>query len=257
MLIDSHCHLTDFVDFGDSADSADSAFLKKILWQAEKAGVCAFVSAASQTSDFSKILKLVENKKNVFATLGVHPFYAENFEEIGKIGNFVRLLNHPKIIGLGEIGLDFSPKHQFSANTQIVVLEKQLQIASDLQKPIVLHCVGKGASSTLLQILKKFKLGGILHAFGGSIEEAKVFIKLGFKISFNGNLLKPHFKRVLKLAETLPDSAILLESDSPCQVDELPNILKTLAQLRQTPIETLQIQIYQNTCCAFNYDFPR
>ena len=295
----------DFKNCGDSSDSADSSdsenfvknddsvFLKrikKILLESEKAGVSALITSASRPADFPKILKLIESEENVFATIGVHPFYAEEFNEIG---NFAKLLNHPKILGIGEIGLDFSPKYKPTTELQIAVLERQLALAHDFQKPIVLHCVGKNASATLLQTLKKFKNGngrkiahgensdalqfrksgiahgdifgesgiwrGVLHGFGGSVEEAKIFIKLGFKISFNGNLLKPNFKRVRQLAETLPTDSILIESDYPYTTHpaNLPQILNTLAHLRQTPPETLHPQLHHNTRTAFNYYFPR
>ena len=298
----------DFANRGDSSDSAnfakngDSIFLKrikKILLESEKAGVSALITSASRPADFPKILKLVESEENVFATIGVHPFYTEEFKQMDDFGDFTKLLNHPKILGIGEIGLDFSPKYKATAERQIAVLERQLAIAHDFQKPIILHCVGKNATATLLQTLKKFKNGngrkiahnndishgensdalqfrksgiahndafgesgiwrGILHGFGGSVEEAKVFIKLGFKISFNGNLLKPNFKRVRQLAETLPTDSILIESDYPYTTHpaNLPQILTTLAHLRQTPPGTLQTQLHHNTRTAFNYYFPR
>ena len=246
MLIDTHCHLhhcinTDF---------------KKILLESKKAGVDAFIASSAKPSDVVPILELTK-AKNIFATLGVHPFYADESFDISSLAQY---LNHPKIVAIGEIGLDFSKKHQVSIASQTALLEKQLALALDFQKSVVLHCVGKGASLVLFKALKKFKVqGGVLHGFSGSFETAQNFLKLGFKIGFNGNLLKSHFKRVQFLAQKLPADSLLLESDFPFASfpTDLPKILMVLAQLRQSCPESLENQIHQNTLEVFHCLFPQ
>ena len=234
-MIDCHCHLD---------ESAD-------LKSAQKCGVKFLITAATNFDDFQKTFNATKNPA-VFAVLGVHPFYAENPFEISELAKF---LENEKVLGIGEIGLDFSPAHKKSVAAQIAILEKQLALAHDTQKPVVLHCVKSGAA--LFESLKKYKIRGVLHGFGGSVEEAKNFLKRGFKISFNGNLLKENFKRTRQLAQTLPADSLLLESDFPfaSQLLDLPKTLRELVALRGESFENLKTQIFQNSCEIF--DFPR
>lgn len=124
----------------------------------------------------------------------------------------MHLLQDPKVVAIGEIGLDFY--HHYTAPAlQKQIFIQQLLLAQQTQKPVLLHI--RQAYSEVLEIIKKYPVRGIVHCFSGTLAEAKAFIQLGFFISFSGVLTFPNATSLQTIAKQLPLSKIVLETDAP------------------------------------------
>jgi TatD DNase family protein len=200
-LVDSHCHL-DHRQFGDEIDA--------LLERAAAAGVEHFLTIG--TADGPPVLdvavRLAEKYPNVWATVGVHPHDAakadaRTFDELRALSK------HPRVVAVGEIGLDyhydFSPRQ-----VQSEVFVEQLRIAKEAGKPVIIHT--REAWDDTVPLLSG---PGILHCFTGTPEQAAVAVSLGFHLGFGGVLTFPKSDSVREAARTVPEDRILLETDCP------------------------------------------
>ena len=241
MFTDSHCHLA---VYGEQ--------LNEVLEKAQENGVTQFI-VPSQDLVWDTVLCLQHLPAIRTIGLGLHPWLATQWHDnvAHRLHDTLRRIPHAVV---GEIGLDFL--HSISRDTQMYVLLQQLMIAQEYQRWVILHNVK--ASAALINALDKthFQYGGIVHAFSGSLEEAKLFIKRGFKIGLGVLLLNPRAKKVRQLAQYLPLDSIVLETDSPYM---FPNntpantrvIAQIIADIRQIPLETLAQQCEQNLNMLF------
>ena len=152
------------------------------------------------------------------------------------------MLRYPSV-WLGEIGLDFL--HDTPREVQVSVFRQQLRLAQELSRPVIIHQVR--ASSVLVRIIReeKFTMGGVIHAFSGSLEEAHTFIQLGFKIGIGILLLNSRAKKVRLAAQCLPLKDLLLETDSPFMLPEGQNSPANVRQIA-TQVATLRgISLYE------------
>lgn len=198
-LWDSHCHL--FSEYYEN--------IEEILNQAINNGVTHFIVSGCDQKSNEEVLSLIEKYPFVYGVIGIHPEEVENYQESDI--HFVRQhLNHPKILGIGEIGLDYYYSKD-SKEKQMELFEKQLKIAEEYNLPVVIH--SREATNDTIQILKNFHGKGVIHSFTGSLEIAQIYIKMGYKLGINGVVT---FKNS-KLKELLPSifSYIILETDSP------------------------------------------
>ena len=208
MFIDSHAHLDDS-QFDADRDAA--------IERARAAGVkyLLAVSGGSGPDGLASALPIAEKHDWIYATVGIHPHEAA---KAGKC-HFDRLpkeANNPKVIGVGEIGLDYYYDHSPS-EIQKNVLIRQLEIARELKLPVIIHC--RDAWEDLTNIIevhwKPAGLGGILHCFSGSLEQAHKFIGWGFYISFAGPLTFKKADGLRAIAAELPLDCLLTETDCP------------------------------------------
>jgi TatD DNase family protein len=228
-LVDSHCHL-DHKQFAGEIDA--------LLERAMEAGVRHFLAIG--TGDGPPVLdvaiRLAERYPNVWATVGVHPHDASKanprtFDELRG------LAQHPKVVGVGEIGLDyhydFSPRER-----QHEVFLEQLRIAQDVEKPVIIHT--REAWNDTMAVLRG---PGILHCFTGNAEQALQGIDLGFHLAFGGVLTFPKSDSVREAARVIPADRLLLETDCPYlapipfrgkrnEPAYMPHTAKKLAQVR-------------------------
>lgn len=158
-----------------------------------------------------EVLELVEKYDNVYGTLGIHP------EEIDNIApnsyKFIEEnINNTKIVGLGEIGLDYYWVKD-NKEKQKEVFEYQLKLAEKYNKPVVVH--SRDSIQDTYDILKKYKLRGTIHCFNSSLEMAKEFIKLGYKIGVGGVVTFKNSKKLQEIVKELDLKDILIETDSP------------------------------------------
>ena len=197
MLIDTHCHLcsNDYENVDEIIKNMDGIMI------------------ASGCSDKTnrEVLELIEKYTNVYGAIGIHP------EEVDTITDATFKIiedniNNPKIVAIGEIGLDYYWVKD-NKEKQKEVFRKQLELATKYNKPIVVH--SRDAIQDTYDILKEYKLKGTLHCFNSSLEMAKEFIKLGYKIGVGGVVTFKNTKKLQDIVKELDLKHILLETDSP------------------------------------------
>ena len=204
-LVDSHCHLDDEKFAGD---------LDAVIERARAAGVerMMAIGTGDGPADLETAVRLADRYPFFYATVGVHPHDAAKATE-ETFAKLRDLLAHPKVLALGEIGLDyhydFSPR-----DVQRAVFVRQLELARDSGKPIVIHT--REAWSDTMQVLREHYAGaGIFHCFTGGPVEAQEGLDFGFHLSFGGVLTFPKAEPVREVARLTPADRLLVETDAP------------------------------------------
>ncbi len=204
-LVDSHCHLD---------DSKFDADREQAIERALAAGVerLMAIGTGDGPPDLRTAIRQAERYPFIFATIGVHPHDAskatpETFAELRD------LAAHPKVLAVGEIGLDyhydFSPRE-----VQRAVFEQQLEIAAECGKPIVIH-TREAWADTMAIFRERWHGAGIMHCFTGDQEQAREALDLGFHLSFGGVLTFPKAEALRQAARITPDDRLLVETDCP------------------------------------------
>lgn len=230
MLIDTHCHL-DAAEFNADRDS--------VALDANRAGVGKIVVPAVARDNFQTVIDLAHQHSHCFMALGIHPMYVDKAHpsDLTLLKQFMtEQLAHPnpKIVAVGEIGLDFFVTQQ-NRETQEYFFIEQLKIAQNVELPVILH-VRRAIDDVLKQLRRYPVVGGIAHAFNGSLQQAEAFIEMGFKLGFGGAMTYARALKIRELAKNLPIEAIVLETDSP---DIPPEWVGTKG--RNSPVELVKI----------------
>lgn len=207
-LVDSHCHLDD-KQFDEDRDA--------VVERALEAGVSRMMAVGSGEGppDLEAGLRLAERYQFIHATVGVHPHDASK-ADTGTFKRLEELLAHPRVVALGEIGLDyhydFSPR-----DVQRAVFIEQLRLARDASKPIVIHT--REAWSDTFAVLEEHwrtaGCGGIMHCFSGGPDQARRALDLGFHLSFAGTVTFPKALDIQEAAKQAPLDKLLVETDAP------------------------------------------
>lgn len=204
MFVDSHCHL----NFPDLIK--DLPAIKQAM-QAHQVGHALCISVTLE--DFPQVLALAESNANFFASVGVHPDY-ENINE-PSVAELVRLANHPKVIAIGETGLDyFRLTGDLEWQRQRFRRHIQAAIASD--RPLVIHT--RNAAEDTLRIMQEegaYKVGGVMHCFTENLAVAEQAMDMGFYISFSGIVTFKNATSIKDVAKAIPLNRLLIETDSP------------------------------------------
>lgn len=223
--IDTHCHL-DAAEFDADRDV--------VRQNAKSLGVETCVIPAVMASHFDEVRLLAHRHADAYA-LGIHPLYTPQAEDKDLASLDTHLHAHrddPRLVALGEIGLDgfvteINTPEAIAKQTHF--FEVQLQIAQRHQLPVILHV--RRSADGLLKGLRQFPVaGGIAHAFNGSLQQAKLFIEMGFKLGFGGAMTYDRATKLRALATELPLSALVLETDAP---DIPPHWMYTTAEDRE------------------------
>ena len=223
--IDTHCHL-DAAEFDADRDA--------VRQNAKTLGVEKCVIPAVMASHFDEVRLLAHRHADAYA-LGIHPLYTPQATDTDIATLDAHLHAHrddPRLVAVGEIGLDgFVPEintpEAFAKQTHF--FEAQLQLAQRHQLPVILHV--RRSADGLLKGLRQFPVaGGIAHAFNGSLQQAKLFIEMGFKLGFGGAMTYDRATKLRALAIELPLSALVLETDAP---DIPPHWIYTTAEDRE------------------------
>ena len=230
MLIDTHCHL-DAAEFDADRDI--------IALDANLAGVSKIVVPSVARANFQTVVDLAHQHAYCFMALGIHPMYVDQAHPSDLV--LLKQLiadqiahNNPKLVGVGEIGLDFFVTQQ-NRETQEYFFIEQLKIAQTFELPVILH-VRRAVDDVLKQLRRHPVVGGIAHAFNGSPQQAEALIQLGFKLGFGGAMTYTRALKIRQLAQKLPLESIVLETDSP---DIPPEWIG--AKGRNSPKELLKI----------------
>jgi TatD DNase family protein len=208
LFLDSHAHLDDSdfePDRAEVIERARAAGLRYIL-----------VAGGGGSADrLDSPLAVAENYDWMYASVGVHPHEARNFTD-SHAKKIAKLALNSKVVAIGEIGLDYHYDHS-PRDVQQQVLIRQMKLARELKRPIIIHC--RDAWEDLREIAaaywKPAGLGGILHCFTGSAEDARTFLDWGFLISFAGNLTFKKAENLRDVAPAIPLDRLLTETDSP------------------------------------------
>jgi len=207
-LIDTHTHL-DFPDF-----DADRAAL---LARSRAVGVERMVVLGVCQANWQRVWDLVDAHDGLHAALGLHPVYLDTHrpEHLDELHQWLeRLAGHPRLCAVGEIGLDYFIEH-LDRDRQQALFDAQLQLANEFELPALIHV--RRAHAATIATLKRARLqrAGIIHAFAGSYEEAREYLKLGFKLGLGGAPTWPQANRLRKVVARLPLEAVVLETDAP------------------------------------------
>ncbi|MCE9633513.1 MAG: TatD family hydrolase [Methylophilales bacterium] len=202
MFIDSHCHL-DFPEL--------SANIEDVL-AAMKANDVAYGLCISVTlPDFPRVLAVAEAHDNLFATVGVHPDYEDEVEP--SVDDLVRLAAHPKVVGIGETGLDY---YRLTGNLewQRARFRTHIRAAIETSKPLIIH-TRSAAEDTIKIMREEGATSGVMHCFTESWEVAQQAIDLGFYISLSGIVTFKNALALKEVAQKIPLEHMLIETDSP------------------------------------------
>ena len=239
MFIDSHAHIQ-IAQF----DSDRNA----VLTRAKDVGVTNILVIGFDLDSSQKAVELAENHDNLYATVGMHPHSAKDLtSDILLI--FRDLLDHPKVIALGEIGLDYY-RNLSPHKIQKEAFEKQLDLAEEMEMPIIIH--NRDAYADILPILEKRsgKMLGVLHCFTGDVELMHRSIEIGFHIGIGGIVTYPNAKDVQDVAKQIPLERLLIETDCPWLTPQfrrgkrnepayIPAIAEKISEQRNITIEEI------------------
>ena len=249
MLIDSHCHI-DFCCFDHDRND--------VLNSCKKLAVDTIVIPGTEASQWQKQIDLCHLYPQLRFALGLHPYFLKSFESLHLV-ELSQLLNkyQDKVLAVGEIGLDTHIDVDWKL--QLQVFEQQLLIAEERMLPVILH--HRNSHNELIRTLKakKFTQGGIVHAFSGSVEVAKTYIDLGFKIGVGGGITYSRASKTRNTLAQLPINCLVLETDAPDMPlmgkqgqrnspEYLPEIFESLLSLRTETKQQLLQACYQNVC---------
>jgi len=203
-FVDSHCH----INFPELVADID-AVLARMRENEVVNALCISVNLA----DFPQVLRLAEQYPHIYATVGVHPDY-EDVEE-PSVARLVELAQHPKIIGIGETGLDYY-RLTGELEWQRARFRTHIRAARECDKPLIIHT--REAAADTLRIMaeeKAVEASGVMHCFTESWEVAEAAIAMGFYISFSGIVTFKNAKQLKEVAQRVPLERMLIETDSP------------------------------------------
>lgn len=201
MLIDTHCHLDEYSE--EELQLALQHMKDHIM----------IVSGVNDTTN-EKVLHLCEQYSNIYGVVGIHPEEVDSIKE-NSFEKLVSYLKYPKIVGIGEIGLDYHYTKE-NIDLQKSIFKKQLDLAEQYHKPVVIH--SREALQDTYDILKQYpnlKGSVVLHAYSGSLEMAREFSKLGVFFGVGGVVTFKNAGKIKEVVKEIPLDCFLLETDSP------------------------------------------
>jgi TatD DNase family protein len=257
MLIDTHCHIHE-ADFPIDTN--------KVIDHAHKADVEQIVCVGTNLEDSKLALEFATNHDGVFASIGIHPHYAN--KSLDDFFDFVKTVEfNDKIIAIGEIGLDYHYPDSPSSDEQVKKLKQQIELALDHDLPIIFHV--RDAYDDFWKVLDSITtdkpLRGVLHSFTDTIENMREGLRRGFYISINGISTFTHDKLQKQMFSEIPLDRLLLETDAPwltpyplrgkIKINEpayIREVAKYYSKIRRIPIEELANITTSNARTLFN-----
>lgn len=202
-MIDIHAHYDDEAFDNDRLELLTSLFKEK--------GITKIINAGCTVESSLKSIELSKAFDGMYAAVGFHPQEANNFKD-GDLDAIKELLKHPKVVAVGEIGLDY---HWVSDNKELQkrLLRSQLELAIESNLPVIIH--ERDCIADCLEIVLDYDVRGVFHAFSGSKETAKILLDRGWYISFPGTVTFKNAKHPVENAMYVPEDRILTETDSP------------------------------------------
>ncbi len=229
-IFDSHAHYDD-----EQFDIDRNELLVSFREKGISGVVCCGVNI--ETSKFA--VELSHKYDFIYSAVGFHPLDNDEYND-GDLDFIKELAQDEKCVAIGEIGLDYHYEKE-SRENQLVILERQIQLAIELDKPIIFH--DRESHEDTLNILKKYKPKGVLHCFSGSVEMAKEIINLGMYIGLGGAVTFKNAVKPCEVAKFVPADKLLIETDAPymtpvpfrgkrCNSLHIPYIAEKIAELK-------------------------
>jgi len=247
-IIETHCHLDYLKDYS----------LDELLERSREVGIEKIITIAVSPDNLEKVMKLATENPMIWGTQGVHPHDADKFTNDTR-SQICENAQHERILAIGEIGLDYFYEHS-DRKTQSQVFESQLQIASDMDLPVVIH--SRDADDDMMAILKNFesslKKRGVIHSFTSGPDLAQYALDQGFCLGFNGICTFNTAENVRDIIRMTPLQQIILETDAPYLTPVpyrgkenasfyLPFVAQKVADVKELAIEELLTHAYQNS----------
>lgn len=206
MLVDSHCHL----NYEGLREDVPG-----VLARARAAGVSRFLNISTKEREWPEVVGLAEQEADVFATVGIHPHEAETHPDVDT-AKLVAAANHPKVVGIGETGLDYfydhSPREQ-----QQTAFRAHIAACRETGLPLIVHTrdAEEDTARILREEMEKGPYTGVIHCFTASQQFAEIALELGFYISLSGIVTFKNARDLQETAKTIPQDRLLVETDSP------------------------------------------
>jgi len=203
-LADSHCHI-DFPDYPEEREA--------LVRNARDFGVRYLLNIAVCLEDFPQVLAVAESDPEIYATVGVHPNYADVAEPT--VERLVELADHPKVVGIGETGLDFF-RHQVDPEVQKARFRSHIEAARQLGLPLIVHSrAAREDTVAMVREAGEQGVSGVMHCFAEDWATAEAALEAGFYISFSGIVTFKNAPELREVAQKVPAERILVETDSP------------------------------------------
>ena len=241
MLIDSHCHLNYKGLVEDQAE---------VLARARAAGISGFLNISTRQREWQDIIALAEQEPDVWATVGIHPHEADAHADLGEAA-LLAAAEHPKVIGIGETGLDYFYDHSDRA-TQQALFRTHIAVSRQTSLPLIVHTrdAEDDTAAILREETEKGAFPALIHCFTASAGFARDMLDLGLMISLSGIVTFKNAADLQAVATSLPDDRILVETDAPflapvphrgkaCEPAFVADTARFVAGLRGTTPEAL------------------
>lgn len=254
-LFDTHAHLD---------DEQFEADREQVISDIRSSGVKNIMEIGSDLSSSEKAIEIAEKHDFIYCSVGIHPEFAENadaasFDKVKRLA-----LSSDKVKAIGEIGIDYHYDNCASREKQISCFSNQIDIAKELNLPIIVHDRdSKGDALKVMQV--KHVTNGVVHCFSGSAETAKILVNMGLMISFTGVITFKNARRAIEALKVIPLDRLMIETDSPYMSPEphrgkrndsryVKYVAQKMAEVKGIGFEELCNITYENGKKFFNID---
>lgn len=244
MIIDTHCHIFDS-KFDDNRE--------EVIQEALNMGVKKLIVVGYDKETSLKAIEFANKYNFCYATIGLHPSEVK-YETDAELSWIEKLINHKKVVAIGEIGLDYYWDKTY-VEEQKLYFEKQISLAKKYDLPIIVHC--RDAINDCYNILKKHEVKGVMHCFSSSYEMAKEFTKLGFYLGIGGVVTFKNSVEIKKVVSLIDIKYLLSETDCPYLAPEpfrgktnhpgyTKYVVEKIAQIKEMPEDLVKKQLEEN-----------
>ncbi len=248
-MIDTHCHIN-IEEFETDVD--------QVIKDAFAAGVKPIIVIGIDPASNKRAVELAEQYDGLYATVGIHPSVADN----GGVETLIPYLNHPKVVAIGECGIDLHWRKD-NLETQLNVFKEQIELAIEYNKPLIIHTRSSFEEAYEAVLPYKDKVQGVFHCFSSDFNDVIKTIDLGFYVGLDGPVTFKNGRNAIDIAKRIPLEWLLTETDSPYlaptpfrgkrnEPKYLPYIVKEIARLRDLSEEEVIRQTTRNANQLFH-----
>lgn len=255
-IIDTHVHLN-FPDFHKD--------LEEVINRMWHGGVETVINVGTDLQTSQESINLAQRHKNIYASVGVHPHFADQYEQWAE--KLKPLAREPKVVAIGEIGLDYF-RNLSGHSSQLAAFHSQLDLAISVEKPVILHC--RDAYTEMLGILEEYyiprlggRLPGVIHSFAAGPAYVQRFLKLGFYIGINNLVTYPKSVSLQEAVKIIPLEQMVLETDCPylppqqlkgkrCEPIYVSQVARKVAELKGVSVKKVEEAVTRNAKKVFN-----
>jgi TatD DNase family protein len=258
MLVDSHCHL----NYEGLIEDQPA-----VLTRAREAGVGAFLNISTRQSEWAAVVATAEREPDVWASIGIHPHEAEQHADLGE-GALIEAAAHPRVIGLGESGLDYYYDKSDRA-VQRALFRTHIAVARQTGLPLVIHTrdAEEDTAAILAEEMEKGAFPALIHCFTASADFGRKVLELGLTISLSGIVTFKNARELQEFAPAIPADRLLVETDSPflapvpyrgktCEPAYVRSTAEFVANLRGESLEALAEGTTRNFYALFRKAVP-